>query len=187
MATQARQSIWPWVRRVRRMRRLRNFATLGLVLLGPLLALTTFLILGPFEQGASTISLRLIVLADLVYVLVVAALVLAQIARLVAARRAKSAGSRLHLRLTAAFAVLALLPTVTVAIFAGLTLNVGLEGWFSDRVSRVVGNSLAAAEAYEREQIVSLEQTRCACRALSTACGASNSCKIPKCWAKGSA
>ena len=158
MATQARQSIWPWIRRLRRMRRLRNFATLGLVVLGPVLALATFLILGPFDQGSSTISLRLILLADLVYVLVVAALVLAQIARLVAARRAKSAGSRLHQRLTAAFAILAILPTVTVAVFAGLTVNIGLEGWFSDRVSRVVGTSLAAAEAYEREQHDSLEE-----------------------------
>ncbi len=127
-------------------------ATLGLVILGPLLALATFLVLGPFDRGASALSLRLILLADLIYVIVVAALVLAQIARLISARRAKSAGSRLHLRLTWVFALLALIPTVIVAIFAALTLNIGLEGWFSDRVSRVVGSSLAAAEAYEREQ-----------------------------------
>ena len=36
--------------------------------------------------------------------------------------------------------------------FAVITLNVGLEGWFSDRVQRVVGNSLSAAEAYQFEQ-----------------------------------
>ncbi|MEO1364166.1 MAG: HAMP domain-containing protein, partial [Pseudomonadota bacterium] len=138
--------------RLRRRRRVRNATTLGIVLLGPLLALATFLVLGPFDQGASALSLRLVLLADLVYVLVVAALVLSQVARLVAARRAKSAGSRLHLRLTGAFALLALIPTVTVAVFAGLTVNIGLEGWFSDRVSRVVGNSLAAAEAYKEEQ-----------------------------------
>ncbi|MEL6449731.1 MAG: PAS domain-containing sensor histidine kinase [Pseudomonadota bacterium] len=138
--------------RLRRRRRLRNAATLGLVLLGPILAVLTFLVLGPLDQGASPFALRLVLLADLVYALVVAALVLAQIARLIAARRAKSAGSRLHLRLTAAFALLALIPTVTVAVFAGLTINIGLEGWFSDRVSRVVGASLAAAEAYESEQ-----------------------------------
>ena len=158
MATQTRQSLWPRLRRLRRIRRLRNFATLGLVLLGPVLAVATYLILGPFDQGAASSSLRLILLADLVYVLVVAALVLAQVARLVAARRAKSAGSRLHLRLTAAFAFLALIPAVAVAVFAVLTVNVGLEGWFSDRVRSVVGSSLAAAEAYEREQQVSLEE-----------------------------
>ena len=138
--------------RWRRTRRAKNAATLGLVVLGPALALATFLSLGTFDRGPSDLSLRLILLADLVYVLVVAALVLGQVGRLIAARRAKSAGSRLHLRLIGVFALLALIPTVTVAVFAGLTVNIGLEGWFSDRVSRVVGSSLAAAEAYEAEQ-----------------------------------
>ena len=74
-----------------------------------------------------------------------AALVLQRVARMVAARRAQIAGSRLHLRLTGVFALLALIPTVLVAVFAGLTINVGLEGWFSDRVRNVVGASLDAA------------------------------------------
>ncbi|TLP64300.1 PAS domain-containing sensor histidine kinase [Parasedimentitalea maritima] len=138
--------------RWRRTRRARNIGTLGLVVLGPLLAGVTFLVLGPFGGGASSPSLRLILLADLVYVLAIAALVLFQIGRLIAARRAKSAGSRLHLRLIGAFTFLALVPTVTVAVFAGLTVNVGLEGWFSERVRQVVGSSLAAAEAYESQQ-----------------------------------
>ncbi|MEM6312094.1 MAG: PAS domain-containing sensor histidine kinase [Pseudomonadota bacterium] len=137
---------------MQRTRGVRNAATLGLVVLGPLLALATFLVLGPLDQGAGAPPLRLILLADLIYVLVVAALVAAQVARLIAARRAKSAGSRLHLRLTAVFALLALIPTVIVAVFAGLTLNIGLEGWFSERVRSVVGSSLAAAQAYEAEQ-----------------------------------
>ncbi len=152
MNSRADKSLWMKLGRLRRIRRVRNAATLGLVVLGPVLALTTYLILGPLGQAGNTLGLRLILLADLVYILVVAALVLSQVARLIAARRAKSAGSRLHLRLTGVFALLALIPTVTVAIFAGLTVNVGLEGWFSDRVRQVVGNSLAAAQAYEAEQ-----------------------------------
>ncbi|WP_159963659.1 sensor histidine kinase NtrY-like [Profundibacterium mesophilum] len=143
---------WERLVRLRRKRRVQNLATFGLVVLGPLLALATFLVLGPLDQGASGLSLRLILLADLIYVLLVAALVLTTLARMVAARRAKSAGSRLHLRLTGVFALIALIPTITVAIFAALTINVGLEGWFSDRVRQVVGASLAAAQAYEEEQ-----------------------------------
>nr|WP_293576362.1 PAS domain-containing sensor histidine kinase [Phaeobacter sp.] len=138
--------------RWRRTRKARNFGALGLVVLGPVLAVATFLIIGPFSQGAASLSLRLILLADLIYVLAIAALVLTQVGRLIAARRAKSAGSRLHLRLIGAFAFLALTPTVIVALFAGLTVNVGLEGWFSDRVRQVVGSSLAAAEAYQAQQ-----------------------------------
>nr|WP_136635601.1 PAS domain-containing sensor histidine kinase [Pseudooceanicola onchidii] len=137
---------------------MQNAATLGLVILGPVLVLATFFILGPLNQGAASQSLRLILLADLVYVLVVAALVLQRVARMVAARRAKSAGSRLHLRLTTLFATMALIPTVSVAIFAVLTINIGLEGWFSERVRQVVGTSLAAARAYEEEHRVDLEE-----------------------------
>ena len=152
MVTRSRNSRWARLGRLRRVKRVQNAATLGLVLLAPVLVLATFLVLGPLDQGSNALGLRLVLLADFVYVMVVATLVLGQVARLIAARRAKSAGSRLHLRLTGVFALLALIPTVTVAIFAVLTVNVGLEGWFSDRVSNVVGNSLAAAEAYEQEQ-----------------------------------
>lgn len=132
--------------------RVTNMATFGLVILGPVLVISTLLVLGPTGGGSNSVGLRLVFLADLVYVLVVAALVLHRIFKMIAARRARSAGSRLHLRLTGVFALVALIPTVLVAVFAGLTLNIGLEGWFSDRVRQVVGASLSAAEAYEQEQ-----------------------------------
>jgi two-component system nitrogen regulation sensor histidine kinase NtrY len=151
VASQTRKSWILRLSRLRRLRRLRTLMTFGLVVLGPLLALATYLALGPLDRG-STNTLRLILLLDLVYILVVAALVLAQVARLIAARRAKSAGSRLHLRLTGVFALMALIPTVSVAVFAVLTINVGIEGWFSERVRVVVGNSLLAAEAYAEEE-----------------------------------
>ncbi|MDG1282476.1 MAG: PAS domain-containing sensor histidine kinase, partial [Pseudorhodobacter sp.] len=125
--------------------------TFSLVILGPFLAFATFLALGPFDQGAASTYLRLILLSDLVYILVVASLVLARVARMISDRRSQSAGSRLHLRLSGVFALLALIPTVLVAVFAVLTFNVGLEGWFSERVRAVVGNSLAAAQAYDGE------------------------------------
>ena len=133
-------------------RKTQAWVTIAVVILGPVLAGATYAVLGPYGQRSASITLRLVLLLDLVYVLVLAALVLARVARMVADRRAQSAGSRLHLRLTGVFVGIALLPTVLVAVFAGLTINVGLEGWFSDRVRNVVGSSLAAAEAYETEQ-----------------------------------
>ena len=126
-------------------------ATLGLVTLGPVLVVLTLMVLGPLNSTAGGTGLRLILLVDFIYILLIAALVLARVVRMVADRRRRSAGSRLHLRLTGVFALVAFLPTVLVAVFAVLTVNVGLEGWFSERVQRVVGASLGAAEAYERE------------------------------------
>ena len=133
-------------------RKTQAWVTIAVVILGPVLAGATYAVLGPYGQRSASITLRLVLLLDLVYVLLLAALVLARVARMIADRRAQSAGSRLHLRLTGVFVGIALLPTVLVAVFAGLTINVGLEGWFSDRVRNVVGSSLAAAEAYETEQ-----------------------------------
>ena len=72
--------------------------------------------------------------------------------RMFAARRAKSAGSRLHMRLSRVFAIVALIPTVLVAVFAVVTLSIGVEGWFSKNVQNVVNSSLSAAEAYKNEQ-----------------------------------
>ncbi|MCA0045031.1 sensor histidine kinase NtrY-like [Celeribacter litoreus] len=137
--------------RLRRARRWQNAATVAVFVLGPLLAVLTFLVLGPLDHGPASSVLRAVLLADVVYVLVVASLVAIRIARVISARRAHSEGSRLHLRLSGAFVLLALIPTITVAVFAVVTVNFGLEGWFSDRVRNVVGSSLEAATAYETE------------------------------------
>ncbi len=142
---------WDRLARMRRLRRVRSAATLAVFALGPVLAIATYLVLGPFDQGVTSNLLRLVLLADMVYVLVVAALVLSGIFRMLVARRSKYMGETDGNSNTEVRALLALTPTVLVAVFAVLTINVGLEGWFSDRVSRVVGNSLAAAQAYEDE------------------------------------
>ena len=137
--------------RWRRKRSVQTAATVALVALAPVLVILTITALRPLDQTGRTETLRLILLADIIYVLVIAALVASRVVAMVAARRNKSAGSRLHLRLTGVFGLLALIPTVAVAVFAVLTINIGLEGWFSERVRNVVGNSLSAAQAYEEE------------------------------------
>jgi two-component system nitrogen regulation sensor histidine kinase NtrY len=144
--------LWTRLSRLRRQRRVQTAVTLGLVVLGPVLAVATFLAMGPFNQDAGSPALRLILLSDLIYVMVIAALVLARVARLIADRRSRSAGSRLHMRLSGVFMLIALVPTVLVAVFAVLSINIGLEGWFSERVRSVVGSSLNAAQAYEAVQ-----------------------------------
>jgi two-component system nitrogen regulation sensor histidine kinase NtrY len=124
----------------------------GLVLLGPALALATSLSFSMNAEGSPPSSLlRNLLWADLIYFLVLTAVIGLKISQLVMARRRKSAGSRLHLRLTMVFASVALVPTVIVAVFATVTVNFGIESWFSEQVGSVVRNSLATAQAYERE------------------------------------
>ena len=123
-----------------------------LVLLGPVLAvLTAFILSDRGQASTSSVLTRVVLLVDLCYILALAALISWRIGTLVIGRRKRSAGTRLHLRLAGVFAMVALVPTIIVAIFATLTLGFGLESLFSDRIGSVVRNSLATAEAYERE------------------------------------
>lgn len=124
---------------------------------GPILAIATFAVLSEMQWLGGGEWLRPILLLDFIYALVVAGFVGRRIAEMVAARRRKSAGSKLHMRLVRFFTLIALVPTILVAVFATISLNFGLEGWFSDRVRNVVANSMAAAQAYEEEHRVTLQ------------------------------
>ncbi|MFT6229501.1 MAG: two-component system nitrogen regulation sensor histidine kinase NtrY, partial [Paracoccaceae bacterium] len=134
-------------------RRARNRLALAVVALAPVLAVITVIALGDTEgrQPAAPEMLRAVFLADLVYIIAVAGLLVWRVAALIAARRTQSAGSRLHLRLTGVFAVMALAPTIIVAVFATITVSFGLEGWFSAQIGTVVRNALSTAQAYEQE------------------------------------
>ncbi|MEM6679173.1 MAG: PAS domain-containing sensor histidine kinase [Pseudomonadota bacterium] len=121
-----------------------------LVILGPALAILTVVILGD-RDGAGADWLRTILYVDIAYLLAFGMLLALRIANLLSMRRAGRVGSKLHLRLAGTFATVALIPTVIVAIFATLSVNFGVESWFSERVGSVVGNALEVARAYERE------------------------------------
>ncbi|EBA10979.1 sensor histidine kinase [Roseobacter sp. CCS2] len=134
-----------------RQRHVQSAFTMGLVVAAPVLALLTYIIVGPLDRGASSNSLRAVLLLDLIYVLIVAALVMRQVARMVSARRAKSAGSQLSLRLTGVFALSALVPIVLVAVFSVTLISIALDGLFSEPVGNVLRTSLTTAQAYEEE------------------------------------
>ena len=142
-------------RKIKQWRNRRKFLIISawsLILLGPILTgLTVYILQGEFGSNLSNV-LRFILLIDGIYLLVVIAIVGYSVMRMFAARRAKSAGSRLHMRLSRVFAIVALIPTVLVAVFAVVTLSIGVEGWFSKNVQNVVSSSLSAANAYKNEQ-----------------------------------
>jgi len=123
-----------------------------LIVLGPLLAVATYLFLGPFNVAGQSVWLRFFLLFDLVYVLSIIGIVLVRILYVLSQRRSRLAGSKLHFRLAGVFTTMSLLPTITVAVFATVSINLGLEAWFSERVQSVVGTSLSAARAYADEQ-----------------------------------
>lgn len=136
----------------RRKRNVKVISIWSLILFGPILTCITVALLQGVIGDLSAGMVKSIILIDGIYLLLVISFVGYSVMRLFAARRAKSAGSRLHLRLSRVFAIVALIPTVLVAIFAVVTLSIGVEGWFSENVRNVVTSSLSAAEAYKDEQ-----------------------------------
>src|SRR5579883_1123184 len=88
---------------------------------------------------------------DLTLLLALAALVVRRLVQVWADRRRGIAGSRLQVRLVALFSVIAVLPTIIVAVFSYLFFSFGVESWFSDKVRTAISESVAVADAYVKE------------------------------------
>ena len=73
----------------------------------------------------------ILILINLTLGLSLGALIAWRLVRLWSERRSGRAGARLHVRLVAMFSTIAVVPTIFVAIFAAVTLNLGVEAWFS--------------------------------------------------------
>jgi two-component system nitrogen regulation sensor histidine kinase NtrY len=165
---------WDKLARIRLPRQWRWSLTWGIALTGIALAVATFIVMGPLDRKMQGETLRLVLLADLAYLLVLIGFIVARMARLIAVRRRSGPASKLHGRLVLIFGGLALVPTVLVALFAGFLVNIGLEGWFSDRVQQVVTTSQAAAEAYQAEHRSDLSQDARALAGVLTQAGRAN-------------
>ena len=146
------KSLTKWLANYLNLKPFQSAINICLVILGPLLAVATYLFLGPFNGAGQSAWLRFFLLLDLVYVLLIVGIVLVRILYVLSQRRSRLAGSKLHFRLASVFTTMSLLPTITVAVFATISINLGLEAWFSDRVQSVVGTSLSAARSYADEQ-----------------------------------
>ncbi|MDE1174225.1 MAG: PAS domain-containing sensor histidine kinase [Parvibaculaceae bacterium] len=105
--------------------------------------------LTPF-QPTRALLLALLV-ANLAVVFVLFALISWRVAKVIIARASGSAGAKLHSRLVATFAILAVTPAIIVAVFAAVTLNRGLDFWFTQRAQLIMTNAQTVAEAYLRE------------------------------------
>src|SRR6266478_1517671 len=88
---------------------------------------------------------------DLILLLALAALVAKRLVEVWAGRRRGLAGSRLQVRLVVLFSLIAVLPTIIVAVFSYLFFSFGVEAWFSDKVRTAITESVAVADAYVKE------------------------------------
>src|SRR6201985_3615053 len=88
---------------------------------------------------------------DLILLLALGAVIAKRLVEMWAERRRGLAGSRLQVRLVVLFSLIAVLPTIIVAVFSYLFLSFGIESWFSDKVRTAISESVEVADAYVKE------------------------------------
>ena len=137
-----------WFARVGLSRKLGTFLVFCAVLSGSVtyLVISGTSLLAP-EPGTVLILLNV----NLAILLLLGGVIAGKLVQIWSARRRGSAGSKLHVRFVVYFCLVAAVPTLLVAMFSVLFLNLGLQGWFSDRISTAVSESLNVAEAYLEE------------------------------------
>lgn len=111
-------------------------------------ALTYTAMSGSAPSGPDPKTILILLNIDLVLLLSLGALVATRLVRLWLERRRGSAGARLHTRMVALFSLVAVTPTIVVAVFSALFLDFGMQSWFSERVSTALNRSLVVARAY---------------------------------------
>ena len=128
--------------------------TLAILFTGAALAsgLATYISMSGWgSKGPNATSTLILLNIDLLVVLGLTALVAMRLIRLWRAHRAGTMGSRLHIRLVVLFGVIAMTPTLLIAIFSTLFFTFGVQTWFGERVKTAVTESAAIARAYLAE------------------------------------
>lgn len=137
-----------WARRVK----LRARLAIALTILALASGLATYAALSNTEaldQDPSTVTGLLFF--DLILLLLLAALIAHRMVKIYVTRRRNQAGSRLHLKMVGVMTLLAVTPSIIVAVFAGSFFYFGVQSWFSDRVRTAVNESLEVAQSYLKE------------------------------------
>ncbi len=131
-----------------------SFALPGLLLAGGALlcaSLTLPILLGLTRIEPTSRVLVASAVVNSLFIVGLMVLIAREVLRLFKARHRGRAAARLHVRIVTLFSVIAITPAILVAIFASITLNVGLDRWFSIRTQSIVSSSMNVAQAYMLE------------------------------------
>src|SRR5215472_3259814 len=121
------------------------------------IAILAILVTGAIIGGLSPVHVTHNVVAALELLIIVLGLTLAgsftaQWLQIRSERRKGVAGARLHFRLVALLSVIAIVPAAVVAVYAAVTLNIGIDTWFSKPVRAALDDGKYFASHYVSEQ-----------------------------------
>ena len=132
-----------------KIRRLTGWAGFALVVLGIVSGVSTFAILTGLTPILPTVNVTsALLLFNSSLFIVMAAMIGGEVLVLFKERRRGTAGAGLHIRLVSLFSLIAVVPAIVVAVFAFVTLNRGLDTWFSQRTQAIVNSAVTVAEEY---------------------------------------
>ncbi|HEY3778715.1 MAG TPA: PAS domain-containing sensor histidine kinase [Rhizomicrobium sp.] len=140
-----RTGLWQVIRAASRPSRLAGGVGLLAVTSG---IITYATVTGLVPYHPTSAALIALLLSNLLLVLSLGALIAWRLVRLWIDRRSGIAGAKLHVRLVVIFSAIAVIPAILVAVFAAVSLDLGLEAWFSARVKAALGNAVHVAERY---------------------------------------
>ena len=126
----------------------------GLIAVGLALisATITFVVLSGLTRISPTHNVVVtLLLVNALTVLVLLGIIGRDVWQIVQSRRRGRAGSRLHVQIVGLFSVIAAVPAILIAVVASVTLDRGLDRFFSVRNRIIIENSLNVAQAYLRE------------------------------------
>ncbi len=140
-------------------RRFNPLIGFGIVTLAICCGLATFVIMTNLTPIKPTPWVNTVLMvANVGLILVMSVIVGWPLLALLRARRERIAGARLHIRIVTLFSLVAAIPALVVAVFASLTLNRGLDTWFSERTQTIVNEAQSVGLAYLEEHDLVLRQ-----------------------------
>ena len=92
-------------------------------------------------------ALKLLLAIDVVALLVLGYFVVRHVMHLWAERRRQVAGHQLHWRLAVLFGGITTLPVLIIALFSLFVVDYSLRGWFADRISVAINESVKVADS----------------------------------------
>ena len=133
--------------------------TILLIILSFIASIITYLVFTnslPFFKTTPTIAITTIFI-DTILLLCLCFKVVRKIILTWVDRKKGTVGSKISTKFILTFALLVLIPTITLSIFSSLFFNISMKGWFNERVLRIAEQSNIIADAYYKEHLQSIK------------------------------
>jgi two-component system, NtrC family, nitrogen regulation sensor histidine kinase NtrY len=115
------------------------------------IATTFLLVTGIVNIPLNERRVTFLVVGTAIVAAILLAVVLFDLARLFRQWRQGQAGARLHIRIVGLFTLIAAAPAILIAVVASVTLERGLNPWFSGALRELVTSSGTIAQGYQQQ------------------------------------